>query len=74
MGLKHPWLTSSSPPRRMQETVIGMLKQRYFRALGVDKAKKLIPGYDFPRQFLDEAAFSTIEIFEMLSDPEIQTR
>lgn len=69
---RHPWLLSTCPPRRVQDSVFGMLKERYFKALGIDKAKKLIPGYDFPRQFMDEAAVSAGEIFNILSHTEKQ--
>ena len=41
----HPWLTSTCPPRRPPTSVLGMLNVRYFNALGIVKAKKLIPGY-----------------------------
>lgn len=71
--LNHPWLLSTSPPRRMQNSALGMLKEKFFKAVGVDKAQKLIPGYDFPRQFLDEAAVVADEIFHILSDKEKQT-
>jgi hypothetical protein len=69
----HPWLMSTSPPRRMQNSLLGMLKERFLKTVAVERFQNIIPGYDFPRQFLEEASVTTAQVFQILSDAEKQT-
>lgn len=71
--VNHPWLLSTSPPRRLQNSVLGMLKEKFVKAAALSKAKGIIPGYDFPRQFLQEAQHVSEHFFNILSDAEQQT-
>jgi hypothetical protein len=57
----------------MQNSMLGMLKERFLKTVAVERVKDIIPGYDFPRQFLEEASVSTAQVFQILSDVEKQT-
>lgn len=67
--VQYPWLCSTSPSRKAPLGLWASLKQSHFKVLGIERAQNIIHGYDFPRQFVDEASDVIKEVFDSLSDP-----
>jgi hypothetical protein len=68
---EYPWLPSTCPTRSPPLNLWSSVKQKHFLKLGLKKAEKCFPGYDFPRAFLKDAALVCQQTFDALSRPEL---